>query len=81
MSLSPCPGCGVRLPESDGPVHAYLESSPACWAAYGQVLAREYGTPALMDVHRLSVDACAVQHPGGHSRQAIRTVGKWAGAA
>jgi hypothetical protein len=50
-------------------------SSPACWAAYGEVLAREYSTPALMPVHRLSVDAYAVQHPGDGSRQAVQSVG------
>lgn len=74
-SLHPCPGCGALLPESDGPVHKYMESSPACWAAFGQVLAREYSTLALQAVHRLSVDAYAIQHPGGSSRQAIQSVG------
>ena len=32
-----------------------MESSPACWAAYGEVLAREYSDPAYFQVHRLSV--------------------------
>ena len=70
-----CPGCGARLPPTDGPVHAYMLSSPACWAAYGEVLAREYQSPDLMLVHRLSVDAWAVQHPGDGSRRAIQSVG------
>jgi len=73
--LSVCPGCGSRLPAFEGPVHAYMTSSPACWAAFGQVLAREYQNPALMPIHRLSVDAWAVQHPGDGSRQAIQSVG------
>jgi hypothetical protein len=38
-------------------------------------MAREYATPELMDVHRLSVDAWAVQHPGDGSRRAIQSVG------
>ena len=75
MPTQPCPGCRVSLPEIEGPVHEYMESSPACWAAYGQVLEREYTTPDLQAVHRLSVDTYAVQHPGGSSRQAIQSVG------
>lgn len=52
-----------------------MESSPGCWAAFGVVLAREYSSPSLAAVHRLSVDTYAVQHPGGDSRQAIQSVG------
>lgn len=59
----------------EGATHAYMESSPGCWHAYGQVLAREYENPRLFVVHRLSVDSYAVQHPGGDSRQAIQSVG------
>jgi hypothetical protein len=64
---SRCVGCGALLEEREGPTHRYLESSPACWAIYGEVLAREYSHPELMDIHRLSVDAYAVQHPGRES--------------
>lgn len=70
-----CPGCGAVFPEIDGPVHEYMESSPACWRAFGEVLAREYGDARLYRVHRLSVDSYAVQHPGGDSRQAVQSVG------
>lgn len=70
-----CPGCGVQLPLIIGPTHPYMEASPACWQAYGVVLAREYSHWELADIHRLSVDAYAVQHPGGTSRQAIQSVG------
>jgi len=51
-----------------------MTSSPACWAAYGEVLAREYGDPAYWRLHRMTVDAYAVQHPGSVSRQAIQSV-------
>jgi hypothetical protein len=51
-----------------------MESSPACWAAYGEVLAREYSDPAYFQVHRLGVDAYAVQHPGRPSPQTIQSV-------
>lgn len=72
--MSRCPGCGVEFPEREGPVHRYMESSPACWATYGEVLAREYSDPAYFQVHRLSVDAYAVQHPGHPNPQAIQSV-------
>ncbi len=75
MPLTTCPGCHASFPDIEGPVHAYMESSPGCWHAYGQVLVREYGNPELLCVHRISVDAYAVQHPGGDSRQAIQSVG------
>lgn len=52
-----------------------MTSSPACWAAFNAVIAREFADPSLMPVHRLSVDAWAVQHPGDGSRRAIQSVG------
>jgi hypothetical protein len=70
-----CCGCGAEFPAFEGPVHRYMHSSPACWYAFGQVLAREYSSPEYFEVHRLSVDAYAVQHPGDDSRQAIQSVG------
>jgi hypothetical protein len=70
-----CPGCGLRRPAEDGPVHAYMTASPACWRLYGEVLAREYATPELMAIHRLSVDAYALQHPGGQDRRSVQSVG------
>ncbi len=73
--ITVCPGCGSRLPAVEGPVHAYMSASPACWAAFNTVMAREYSDPGLMAVHRLSVDAWAVQHPGDGSRRAIQSVG------
>lgn len=72
---SACVGCGAALPDVEGPVHPYLQSSPACWAAYSEVLAREYADPGLFQsVHRLTVDTYAAQHPGQPSPQAIRSV-------
>lgn len=72
---TPCIGCGAVLPEFDGPTHDYLESSPACWSVYSEVLAREYGNRALFErVHRLTVDSYAAQHPGRPSAQSIQSV-------
>lgn len=73
-ALVRCPGCGAEFPASDGPTHPYMLSSPGCWDAYCQVLAREYSSTRLLSVHRLSVDTYAVQHPGTGSRQAIQSV-------
>ena len=52
-----------------------MDSSPGCWATYGEILARAYGDASYGDVHRLAVDAYAVQHPGSTSRQSIQSVG------
>ncbi len=57
-------------------MHRYMESSPGCWAAYGEVLAREYSKPAYAIAHRLGVDAYAVQHPGNPSLQSIQSVAR-----
>jgi hypothetical protein len=62
------------FPESDGPVHRYMESSPGCWAAFGEVLAREYSDFNYARMHRLTVDSYAVQHPGQPSPQSIQSV-------
>lgn len=72
--MSRCLGCGADFPDSEGPVHRYMESSPACWAVYGEVLAREYSDPVFRSVYRFSVDAYAVQHPGHPSSQSIQSV-------
>jgi len=69
-----CFGCGGLFPELEGPTHRYMESSPGCWAAYGEVLAREYSDAAFAMIHRLGVDAYAVQHPGQPSPQSIQSV-------
>ena len=71
-----CPGCGGAFEQIEGPIHAYMTSSPACWAAFGRLMAAEYEQAVLMAVHRLSVDAFAVQHPGDPAdRRAVQSVG------
>ena len=77
-AVTPCPLCGAEVPDIDGPVHPYMTSSAGCWAAFGQVLEREYANPAYARLHRLTVDAYAVQHPGADSSEpppkAVRSV-------
>lgn len=70
-----CPGCGVRLPVVDGPGHAYMTCSPACWARYGELLSTQYSNPERMAFHQLIVDSYAVQHPDGGDPRAIQSVG------
>lgn len=72
----PCFGCGGRFPAKSGPTHSYMLSTPGCWSSYGRLLAREYENPALFGaVHRLTVDAFALQHPGDvNDRRAIQSV-------
>ena len=61
-----CPACGLALPPVPLPYDGYFHASPECWAVFTEVLATEYGNPALFgQVHQLTVDAYAVQHAGG----------------
>lgn len=69
-----CPGCGLELEPTEGPSHPYIGASPACWALFGELLAREYGELRYPDVHSLTVDAYAVQHPGVPGRRSIQSV-------
>lgn len=74
QALEVCPDCKVALRPQPGPVHPYFGASPSCWALYGEVLAREYSSPKLMKIHRLTVDAYAVQHPGTPEPRSIQSV-------
>ena len=75
MPSERCPGCGLELPAISGPTHQYIGTSAACWALYGELLAREYESPKLLEGHRLTVDAYSVQHPGSPERRSIQSVG------
>jgi hypothetical protein len=70
-----CPGCGLRLEASAGPVHPYIGASPACWALYGRVLDRAYSDAACRDVLQVVVDTYACQHPGEPGRRSAQSVG------
>ena len=65
---SACPECRLVLPVVQGPVDPYENSSPACWALFGEVMAREFSGPAFFSSHRLTVDAYMVQHQVPTSR-------------
>ena len=72
-----CCGCGAAYHGLEGPAHAYMQSAPACFAAFGELLAAEYSSAQLMkQAHRLTVDTWAVQHPGdAGDRRAVQSVG------
>lgn len=74
LSDERCPGCGIVLAATDGPTHPYIGASPSCWALYGEVLAREFSEPRLFDIHQMTVDAYAVQHPGEPERRSTQSV-------
>jgi len=70
-----CPGCGARyLPQVIDETHPYIGASPACWATFGEVLAREFGDVTFGRVHRQTVDVYAVQHPGTEDRRQRQSV-------
>jgi CTP:molybdopterin cytidylyltransferase MocA len=70
-----CPGCGARYPRHPtDETHAYIGASPACWAAFGELLAREFGDPAYGWIHRHTVDVYTVQHPGTDDRRQRQSV-------
>lgn len=71
--MSVCVACGFQG-ESDGVAHAYMSFSPACWARYGEIMAREFGVPGYFDAHRLLVDACCGQHSVGNDRRARQSL-------
>lgn len=70
-----CPGCRVELPDREGPTHPYMESSPACWAAFGELIAADYTSPERMAFHQLVVDSYAAQHPGAGDPRQVQSVG------
>ena len=69
-----CPGCGLMSPAYDGPTHPYIESSAACWAAFGEVVAADYSSAERMAFHQVVVDTYAAQHPGAGDRRQVQSV-------
>lgn len=70
-----CPGCGARYgPHSTDATHPYIGASPACWSAFGELLAREFQDPAYGRIHRHTVDVYTVQHPGIDGRRQRQSV-------
>ncbi len=64
---STCPGCGLRMPVNDAATYqGYYNASADCWQVYTEVLGTEFSNALLFrQVHQLTVDTYAAQHPGG----------------
>lgn len=70
-----CYGCGALVPNFEGSTpHPYIGASAGCWSIYGEILAKEFGEYEYPSIHRLTVDAYCVQHPGTSSRKSIQSV-------
>ena len=70
-----CPGCGARFPAAESTeTHEYIGASPACWAAFGELLAREFQDASYGWIHRHTVDVYTVQHPGADGRRQRQSV-------
>jgi CTP:molybdopterin cytidylyltransferase MocA len=70
-----CPGCGARYaPVVETERHGYIGASPACWNAFGELLAREFSDMRYGVVHRQTVDTYASQHPGTDGRRERQSV-------
>ena len=72
--LIACQDCGAMVPAADGPTHRYLGASPGCWAAFNDVLAKEFSDLGYYKAHQFTVDAYAAQHPGVESPQTVNSV-------
>ena len=71
-----CFGCGAPVPETAGPVHAYMLAAPGCWALYGTLLEWRSSLPGPSGVttSQSLVDAYAAQHatnPDRRNRQSV----------
>ena len=69
-----CPGCGVMLPRSDGPRHAYLGASAACLELFGRLGSPASAQPDAARVRRLLHSAYAAQHPGEPQLRSVQSV-------
>jgi len=73
--------CGLVAPRTTGDVDPYGGATPACWAAFGALLAGDYSAWQPRR-HRLTVDAYMAQHPGygsagGRRSVLVHLVGLW----
>jgi hypothetical protein len=69
-----CEGCGAQVPDISGPAHAYMTSSPGCWALHGDLVAAGISLGAGGDASQLRTDAYAAQHatnPDPRNRQSV----------
>ncbi len=61
-----CRGCGIMLPRTGGPTHAYVATTPECWALFSEYQPQQ--------PERLFIDAYMVQHPDGDDPRQVQSV-------
>ena len=69
-----CVGCRGRVPDVEGPTHAYMQASPGCWQLYGELGATAMAAQVVPEAAWYHVDCYAVQHPGGRHAVAERAL-------
>jgi Family of unknown function (DUF5946) len=62
------------LARRDGPRHAYLGASAACWSLYQRLACPSSESPDPPRVRRLIGDAYAAQHPGVEQVRSVQSV-------
>lgn len=67
-----CPGCGAVIADPGGITHPTVGASAGCWAAYGDLVAREYGEWSNPSIHRLTGATYAAQHPGEPTAKGVQ---------
>ncbi len=61
-----CPGCGLRLPESDSPADVRFYASPECLGVYGELTGYTIMLRDETFIHQYLVDSYAAQHAEDH---------------
>ncbi len=74
VATQTCPGCRLVLECAEGPTHAYIGATPACWAQYRRLSGAPYARTLGSRSRRLAEDAYAVQHPGAPDRRSVQSV-------
>jgi hypothetical protein len=69
-----CPGCGIVLAGGDGPRHAYVGASAACWTLYQRLSCASRISADPPRVRRLITGAYAAQHPGVEQVRAVQSI-------
>ncbi len=73
MSVTTCPGCGLRSSEAGVAPDRPVRASAACWGAYAELVGFELEhAGALGRLHQLTVDAYGAQH-GDAEGTSLRT--------
>ncbi|HEX8545563.1 MAG TPA: DUF5946 family protein [Cytophagaceae bacterium] len=70
-----CFSCKAIVPDIEGGVHKYMDSSPGCWYLFGKLLEKEFSDSSYRVNSRLTTDSYAIQHYGKASvPQAVKSV-------